>query len=85
MRLFWVDDPHNSHDEDENVAAQGVMQASLENSNSSNIDSDDASKNSDLSDSESNDASDLPVLENADEGQPLSNQQDTLSRRAGVT
>ena len=76
-----------------------VMQASLENSNSSDIDSDDAcknsdssdsdsddaSKNSDLSDSESNDASDLPVLENADEGQPLSNQRGTLSSTAGVT
>ena len=56
MRLFWVDDPHNSRDEDEDVAARGVMQASLENSNSSDIDSDDASKNSYLSDSKSNDA-----------------------------
>ena len=43
------------------------------------------SKNSDLSDSESNDASDLPVSENADEGQPSSNQRDTLSSRAGIT
>ena len=75
------------------------MSASIENSNSSDIDGDDASKNydssdsdsngasknSDLSDSESNDASDLPVSENTDEGQPSSNQRDTLSSRAGVT
>ena len=47
------------------------MQASLENS--------------DLSDSESDDASDLPVSENAGEGQPSSNQRDTFSSRAGVT
>ena len=99
MRLFRVDDPHNSRHEVEDVAARGVMQTSLENSNSSDIasdvasknsdlsysDSDDASKNSDLSDSDSNDASDLPVLENTDEGQPSSNQRDTLSSRAGVT
>ena len=91
--------PHNSRDEDEDVAARGVMQTSLENSNSSDIDSDDvsknsdssdsdsngASKNSDLSDNESNDASDLPASGNADEGQPSSNQRDTLSSRAGVT
>ena len=85
MRLFWVDDSHKSRDEDEDVAARGVMQSSLENSNSSFSDSDDASKYSDLSDSESNDASDLPVLENADGGQPSSNQRDTLSSRTGVT
>ena len=99
MKLFQVDDPNNHHDEDENVTAQRIMQASLENSNSSDIDSDvasknsdssnsdsdDASKNSDLSDSKNNDASDLPVLENADEGQPLSNQQGTLSSTAGIT
>ena len=85
MRLFRVDDPHNSRDEDEDVAARGVMSASIESSNSSDIDSDDASKNYDSSDSESNDASDLPVLENTDEGQPSSNQRDTLSSKAGVT
>ena len=52
MRLLRVDDPYNSRDED--VAARGVMQASL--------------KNSDSSDSGSDDASDLPVTANADEG-----------------
>ena len=97
MRLFRVDDHDNSPDED--VAARGVMQASLENSDSSDIDSDDASKYSDsldsdsddaskysdLSDSKSDDASDLPVSEYVDEGQPSSNQRDTLSSRAGVT
>ena len=41
MRLFRVDDLDNSPDED--VAARGVMQASLENSDSSDSDSDDAS------------------------------------------
>ena len=61
------------------------MSASIENSNSSDIDSDDASKNSDLSDSKSNDVSDQPVSENTDEGKPSSNQRDTLSSRAGVT
>ena len=85
MRLFRVDDPDSSRDEDENVAARGVMQASLENSDSSDSDSDDASKNSDLSDSDSDDASDLPVSGNPDEGQPSSNQMDNLSSRAGVT
>ena len=37
------------------------------NSDLSDSDRNGASKNSDLSDSESNDASDLPILENADE------------------
>ena len=87
MRFFRVDDPHNSRDKDEDVAARGVMLASFKRSNSSDIDSDDASKNSDSSDSDSNgasensdlsnsksnDTSDLPVLENADEGQTSSN------------
>ena len=41
-------------------------------------------KNSDSSDNSSDDASDLPVSGNADEGQPLSNQMDNLSSRAGV-
>ena len=68
MRLLRVDDPYSSRDED--VAARGVMQASL--------------KNSDSSDSSSDDASNLPVSGNADEGQPSSNQKDTLSSRAGV-
>ena len=68
MRLLRVDDPYNSRDED--VARQGVMQASL--------------KNSDSSDISSNDASNLPVSGNADEGQSLSDQKDTLSSRAGV-
>ena len=68
MRLLRVDDPYNFRDED--VAARGVMQASP--------------KNSDLSDSGSDDASDLPVSGNADEGQPSSNHKDTLPSRAGV-
>ena len=68
MRLLRVDDPYNSRDED--IAMQRVMQASLKNSNSL--------------DSCSDDASDLPVSGNADEGQPLSNQNDTLLSRAGV-
>ena len=69
MRWLWIDDPYNSRDED--VTAQRVIQASL--------------KNSDLSDSGSDDANDLPVSGNADEGQPSSNQKDTLSSRAGGT
>ena len=44
MRLFRVDDSDNSRDEDENFAARRVMQASFENSNRSDSDSDDASK-----------------------------------------
>ena len=84
MRLFRVDDSDNSGDEDEDVAARGVMQASLENSDSSDSDSDDASKYSDLSHSESDDAGDLPVSENVDGGQPSSNQRGTLSEQASL-
>ena len=63
---------------------EGVMQASLENSDSSDSDSDDASKYSDLSHSESDDAGDLPVSENVDGGQPSSNQRGTLSEQASL-
>ena len=42
-------------------------------------------KNSDSSDSDSDDASDLPVSGNADDGQPSSNQKNILSSRAGGT
>ena len=74
MRLLRIGDPYNSNDEDKDVAAREVMQASFKNSDLSDSGSVDASKNFHSSDSDSDDASDLPVFGNANERQPSSNQ-----------
>ena len=71
IRSLQVDEFDNSCDEDEDTTAQSVMQATLENSDLSNCDSDEPN--------------DQPIHENFDEAQSSINRWDTLSSRAGVS
>ena len=71
IRSLQVDEFDNSCDEDEDTTAQSVIQATLENS--------------DLSDCDSDEPNDRPIYENFDEAQSSINQWDTLLSGAGVS
>ena len=71
IRSLQVDEFDNSRDKNEDITARSVIQATLENS--------------DLSDCDSDEPSNQPISENFNEAQSAINRWDTLSSRAGVS
>ena len=70
-QVLQVDEFDNSCDENEDITARSVIQATL--------------KNSDLSDCDSDEPSNQPISENFNETQSSINRWETLSSRAGVS
>ena len=71
IRSLQVDEFDNSRDKNEDITARSVIQATLENS--------------DLSDCDSDEPSNQPISENFNETQSSINRWETLSSRAGVS
>ena len=71
IRFVQVDEFDNSCDKDQDITTRLIMQATLENS--------------DWSDSDSNEPSDQLISKNFNEAQPSNNRWNTLSSGAGVS